>query len=230
MKKIVSLILIFVMTVCLFSGCLQTNSKTAQKPKTPTGANSSGNSASSQVSIAPDNSDITTVIASYDVINSITGYESNEDILKILFGWEDKIDYSQFIKVENVDSNGIIEIQYMNNDKTTHYGWEIKKDDTSAIYTYEFPGDKEKQIIIHRDNINEDNNILIIKTQNMEETKMTNIGMFLPLDGTRRGIWFLEQKKDYLREGLYIEKAQTNTILMEYSEGIILEQHFYDEN
>lgn len=226
MKKFISLILIIAMIACLVSGCKQINNKTSQKANPPLGSNSSNTIGFNSQNTSMKNAEITKVIAPYDVIETINSYESNEDILMILFGWADELDYSQYIKVESKDK-GYKEVQYMDKEQTTKFGWSVKEINNTAEYTYHFLDDKEKEIIINRDNLSGKSNIVSISTQNNHINRIANIQMFLPTDGSMRGVSILNQKQNYENDGLYVERAQENDLVMMYEVGYLLDYYFY---
>ena len=218
----------------MLSGCVQAPKRAPNQPPAA-GANSStnsgntNNSGTSNQSIDQDNSDITTVIAPYSIIEDLNGYESNEDILYTLFGWADKLDYSQLEKVE-IKEDDYKETRYMDKDKTTKIGWSVKESYNSSEFTYHFPGDKEKEIQIRREDVNGDNNIVEIHTQDLTQNSSTKINMFLPTDGVLRGVSYLSQSKDYLYDGLYFERFQGSKRITIYEMSNVMEYYSYGDN
>ncbi|MBN2851811.1 MAG: toxin-antitoxin system YwqK family antitoxin [Clostridia bacterium] len=93
--------------------------------------------------------DMTHIVASYELLKSISPSESNEKILEMVFGWIDTLDYSSLRKEESRDSSGnISNITYY--DDSGKAGWKLTVMGNTLEYNYYVSGNSSPVITIYR--------------------------------------------------------------------------------
>lgn len=89
------------------------------------------------------------IIASFDDLKAIDENKNNAELLKLIYGWEDPIDYTQFtLQKEEIESDQMTS-RYVDGDGVV-IGWEMIYRGDYLNYTYHFPDPSMGTIVIDR--------------------------------------------------------------------------------
>ena len=170
--------------------------------------------------------DITHIKATLDEINNLNPSMGNDELLGVLFGWNDDVNYSEYSKV--VDS-GVWD--YYADSENNKAGWAERSNNVGYAYIYHFPNDSEKYIEIKRGLQGENSDAYSITTRDDEIKRKIEINIKTD-DGS--DVYYpilvdIVQKEDGEYNGLNIKTNANSQYVRMYSLGNLLDLTAYNK-
>lgn len=164
--------------------------------------------------------DITHIKATLSEINNLNPSMGNNELLGVLFGWNDDVNYSEYSKI--VDS-GVWD--YYVDSENKKAGWAERSNNVGYAYIYHFPNEPDKHIEIKRGLEGEDSDTFSITTRD-DDTKRDISIKIKTDDGS--DVYYpilvdIVQKQDREYNGLNIKTNANSQYVRTYSLGDLLD-------
>ena len=164
--------------------------------------------------------DITHIKATLSEINNLNPSMGNNELLGVLFGWNDDVNYSEYSKI--VDS-GVWD--YYVDSENKKAGWAERSNNVGYAYIYHFPNEPNKHIEIKRGLEGEDSDAFSITTRD-DDTKR-NISIKIKTDDGS-DVYYpilvgIIQKEDREYDGLNIITNANSQYVRTYSSGDLID-------
>ena len=175
-----------------------------------------------------DNFGIVHIKATWQTMREIDPTSSNESVLAIIYGWGDILDYENYEKTEIKSKDGNIRKIYYEDEKGHKAGWEISYGDTYNLFTYRFPNDNDREIVITRSKTAESDYIYNIETEDETIDRKTAVRFnysATPSDDER--IIYIIQKEGSQRDGLNTTSLNSNRTYSLFNMGVLTERYSF---
>ncbi|MFO7637243.1 MAG: hypothetical protein R6W96_08030, partial [Clostridia bacterium] len=165
------------------------------------------------------------IVASYEALKNLSPADGNDQIMLLVYGWRDPLDYTGLRKEEKRDTAGnLTYLAYYDKDNALT-GWRMSALGTSVEYTYFIPGEKDKEIRIIRTGTESDSLFSHVSTKDPVENRTTSLAMDLSKDPPR--LRSITGMKDGQYDGLMMGVDGQRVGVVTYDMGKRLEAYIY---
>ncbi|MFO7612472.1 MAG: toxin-antitoxin system YwqK family antitoxin [Clostridia bacterium] len=174
------------------------------------------------------NTDISHIYGFYQTIMEIDAGMDNADIIKLIYGWTDLLDYGNYRKEEMKDSGGrLTGIRYLD-ENNVPVGWETRIYTDTIEYTYRFPGDRDRGIWAIRYGSYESSLLFEVRTEDKTIERRTAVRFRQPGDPMEQEkITYIMQVQANKRDGLNTTLYNSDPTYVIYDMEEELESYTY---
>ncbi|MBN2883798.1 MAG: hypothetical protein JXN10_09735, partial [Clostridia bacterium] len=167
------------------------------------------------------------IAATYDTLMNLSNRLTNENILSIIYGWADPIDYQSLQREDKPDGEGGIRGWRYLDSSGSPYGWEVTGYSENIEYIYHFPKNMESSMKIIRYGNLEESAFFQIETEDKTSGRKTAIRFNEDPQFAGDSITYIYETENGIKDGLNTTRYNSNPTFELYINGNVYESHTF---
>lgn len=176
----------------------------------------------------PDESyDVFNIAATYDTMMNLSNTLSNENLLYIIYGWTDPVEYSSYSREDKTDgSGGITGWKYLDSSGKP-VGWEATSYGETLEFRYHFPADMDSSMKVIRYGTLEQSRFFQVETEDKTSGRKTAIRLKEVPEFSGDSIVYILETENGIKDGLNTTSYNSNPTFELYIAGHVYESRTF---
>jgi len=166
------------------------------------------------------------IIIPYEEMKAIDQSTSTNEILALILGWNDPVDYSSLEKKEFLDDNGNVEHEYYVQENSIPLGWDITYRTDADFYEYRFPEGMNRSMRIIRDTSTGSDLFISAQITDTDLERVVSFAFNMP--GEQKKISFISESTNGIKDGLQASQHSAGATFSYWEDGNQMSSYVYD--